>query len=487
MNNKGHNIINSPVKNNSLAENKGLDGNSSPVENNSLDKKNDLVENLIENLNNSNVEKRLESLLELSKLVKAGKIPKPERGNDVNNHIHTIYSFSPYSPSKAIWMAYKAGLITAGIMDHDSISGALEFIEAGKILGIATTIGVECRADFSKTPLKGRKINNPDQESIAYVALHGIPHSKINDVRKFFEPYARERNKRNSLMVSQLNCHLESYNMHDMHNMNNMHSMNNIHIDYENDVVPLSKRQEGGSVTERHILFALACALVDKFKKGRSLVDFLKKGLKIDIKPRIEEYLLDISNKNYEYDLLGVLKSDLVEKFYINAAGECPDIRELIDFSNSIGAISAYAYLGDVTDSVTGDKKTQKFEDDYIELLFEVLKELGFNAVTYMPSRNTIEQLKRVKSLCCKHGFFQVSGEDINSPRQSFVCMAMRDKEFENLVDSTWALVGHEIAATEDIGRSMFSRETIGKFPSLDERIRIYKEIGLSSARLPRS
>lgn len=43
-------------------------------------------------------------------------------------------------------------------------------------------------------------------------------------------------------------------------------------------------------------------------------------------------------------------------------------------------------------------KKSQKFEDDYLELLFDVIKQLGFNAVTYMPSRNTIEQLKRLKS-----------------------------------------------------------------------------------------
>ncbi|NLC69067.1 MAG: PHP domain-containing protein [Clostridiaceae bacterium] len=427
---------------------------------------------MVENLNHSSVEIRLESLRELVKLVEAGKIPRPERGNDVNNHIHTIYSFSPYSPAKATWMAYNAGLRTAGIMDHDSISGALEFIEAGKILGIATTIGVECRADFSATPLNGRKINNPDQDSVAYVALHGIPHQKIEDVRGFFYPYARERNKRNYLMVSRLNSLLEPYS---------------IHIDYEKDVVPLSKREEGGSVTERHILFALARALVEKYKRGKSLVDFLKEEMGISIKPRIEQYLLDASNEYYEYDLLGVLKSDLLEKFYADAARECPGIRELIDFSNSIGAISAYAYLGDVTDSVTGDKKAQKFEDDYIELLFEVLKELGFNAVTYMPSRNTITQLKRVKDLCCRHGFFQISGEDINSPRQSFICIAMRDREFENLFDSTWALVGHEIAATEDIRRGMFSRETIGRYPVLNERIRIYKEIGLSSAGLARA
>ena len=108
-------------------------------------------------------------------------------GGHVNNHIHTNYSFSPYSPSKAIWMAFKSGLSTAGIMDHDSISGAIEFIEAGKIAGIATTIGIECRTDFSATPLNGRRINNPDQDSIAYVAIHGIPIPKLQRWMSFLK------------------------------------------------------------------------------------------------------------------------------------------------------------------------------------------------------------------------------------------------------------------------------------------------------------
>ncbi|NMA95949.1 MAG: PHP domain-containing protein, partial [Clostridiales bacterium] len=128
---------------------------------------------LIDNLNNPNVSIRLDSLKTLASYIEDGKIDRPIKGQDVNNHIHTTYSFSPYSPTKAVWMAYNAGLTTAGIMDHDSIAGAKEFIEAGRLLGIATTIGVECRVDFSNTALKGRRINNPDQRSNVYMAIHG--------------------------------------------------------------------------------------------------------------------------------------------------------------------------------------------------------------------------------------------------------------------------------------------------------------------------
>ena len=85
----------------------------------------------------------------------------------VNNHIHTTYSFSPYTPAMAVEMAKMNGLETAGCMDHDSAGGSWEFIEAGKKYGMPVTVGVECRVDMSKTPLNGRRINNPDQDSVA--------------------------------------------------------------------------------------------------------------------------------------------------------------------------------------------------------------------------------------------------------------------------------------------------------------------------------
>jgi hypothetical protein len=73
-----------------------------------------------------------------------------------------------------------------------------------------------------------------------------------------------------------------------------------------------------------------------------------------------------------------------------------------------------------------------------------------------MPSRNTKEQLVRVKALCEQYQLFQISGEDINSPRQNFVCKAMRDSFFDNLRESTYALIKHEQEATKDITKAMF-------------------------------
>ncbi len=396
---------------------------------------------LVERLNNKDVLVRLESLRELMRMIEKGEIERPVSGEDVNNHIHTTYSFSPYSPTKAVWMAYNAGLKTAGIMDHDSLSGAREFIEAGKIVGILTTIGTECRASMAGTPLEDKRINNPDQKGIAYMALHGVPHQNIDIVIDFFKPYSEARIRRNRKMVDNINLLIAEAG---------------ISLDFDRDVLPLSNSFLGGSVTERHLLYALSKKITGRFGRGESVVDFLENELKMPVSAKVKTYLLDPENINYEYDLLGALKSNMVEKFYVDADEECPPVKDIIALGRKIGAISAYAYLGDVGDSVTGDKKTQKFEDDYIDLLFDTIKELGFNAVTYMPSRNTMDQLRRVRSMCDSYGFFQISGEDINSPRQKFICEAQRNPEFANLHDATLRLIRHENEATEDITKAMF-------------------------------
>ncbi len=418
------------------------------------------MEQLILQLNDCDVNKRIEALSKLKAMIDNGEMEKPATGSDVNNHIHTTYSFSPYSPAKAVWMAYNAGLKTAGIMDHDSLSGAREFIEAGKIIGMMTTIGVECRVSMRNTPLNGRRINNPDQKSVAYMAIHGIPHQNIDRVVEFFKPYTAARNRRNRAMLD---------------NINKLTAHVDIYTDFDRDVVPLSNFEAGGSITERHLLFAVSKNIVKTLGKGPKVVDFLKNDLKMNVSNKIEGFLSDPANDIYEYDLLGALKSDMVEKFYIDATDECPDVTEMIALAKEIGGISAYAYLGDVGNSVTGDKKTQKFEDDYLEELFDVLDSLGYNAVTYMPSRNTYEQLTKVRGLCQTHGLFQISGEDINSPRQKFICEAQRNPEFSNLYDATMALIGHEIAATEDISRAMFSDSTKAAYPDLEARIQYYK------------
>ena len=376
-------------------------------------------------LNKLNAPTREERIANLKEVLKTTTFPEmvPQY---INNHIHTTYSFSPYSPTAAVYAARMEGLCTAGIIDHDSISGAEEFLEAAKMINMPVTIGMECRVSMDGTRLEGRRTNNPDQVGVSYMTIQAVPHDKISTLTEFFRPYQAARHERNRQMIAKINDLLPG-----------------IELDYDKDVLPLSEAKEDGGVTERHLMYALAKKLVAQVGKGEAMVKKLN-DMGLTLSSKQVSQMLDLEYPFYEYDLLGILKGAFVPQIFIDATAECPKLPDMVKLCADVDAYLCYAYLGDVGDSVTGDKKAQKFEDDYLDDVFECLKEEGVKAVTYMPTRNTQAQLERLRGLCDSYGMFQISGEDINSPRQSFVIKAMENPMFKNLIDATWKLIEHE-------------------------------------------
>ena len=375
-------------------------------------------------LNKLNVPTKEARLANLAEVLKTTQFP-PTVPAYINNHIHTTYSFSPYSPTAAVYAARMEGLCTAGIIDHDSISGAREFLEAAEMIGIPVTIGMECRVSMDGTRLEGRRTNNPDQVGVSYMTIQGVPHDKIDVLTEFFKPYQAARHARNRKMMVRIN------------------ELCGVALDYDRDVLPLSEAADNGGVTERHLMYALAIELVKQVGKGQGMIDKLQ-SLGMSLSEKQKTMLLDTEYPFYEYDVLGMLKGTFVPKIFINATDECPKLPDMVKLCKEVNCFLCYAYLGDVGDSVTGDKKAQKFEDDYLDDVFECLKEEGVKAVTYMPTRNTTPQLERLRGLCDQYGMFQISGEDINSPRQIFVIRAMENPMFANLIDATWKLIEHE-------------------------------------------
>lgn len=375
-------------------------------------------------LNKLNAPTKEERLANLKEVLKNTTFP-PMVPQYINNHIHTTYSFSPYSPTAAVYAARMEGLCTAGIIDHDSISGAREFLEAAAIVDMPVTIGMEARVSMDGTRLEGRRTNNPDQVGVSYMTIQSVPHDKIDVLTEFFKPYQAARHTRNRQMIEKINA------------------LVGVELDYDRDVLPLSMASENGGVTERHLMYALAIELVKQVGKGQGMIDKLT-SLGMNLSEKQKALLSDTEYPFYEYDVLGMLKGTFVPKIFIDATDECPKLPDMVKLCKDVDAYLCYAYLGDVGDSVTGDKKAQKFEDDYLDDVFECLKEEGVTAVTYMPTRNTPAQLERLRGLCDQYGMFQISGEDINTPRQSFIIKAMENPMFQNLIDATWKLIEHE-------------------------------------------
>lgn len=423
-----------------------------------------MADTLLNALNGATPGERLAALREVAVRIAEGvEQTVPTKG--VNNHVHSFYSFSPYSPTMIAYRAWKAGLQAVGAMDHDSVAAADEMIEACKIIGIGSTVGCEIRVNLTGTAMEGKKVNNPDSHNIIYICLHGIPRPRLDEVSAFLDPIRDARGRRNRRMVERLNRITTRYDIEA--------------LDYDRDVYSESRAAEGGSVTERHILSALSTKITAKTGRGAALLGFLERGLGIILSDRIKEYLLDAQNPHYRYDLLGALKSSFLPRFFIQPdEEECISVCRAVEFSNTIGAIPCYSYLGDIAESPTGDKKAEKFEDEFLDDLVVEIKRIGFKAITYMPPRNSREQLDRVRRLCREHDLMEISGVDINSTRQSFSCPEILDPAFHHLIESTWALIAHEKLAGIDERYSLFSKENPLAGVSLSERLARYAEAG---------
>ncbi len=236
-----------------------------------------------------------------------------------------------------------------------------------------------------------------------------IPKKELTKADAFLRPIRDVRNLRNQAEVESLNALIAQSGLKP--------------LDFQQDVVPLSRFLDGGSITERHILSAFASRILELTGKGAAAVVFLEQNLAVRIEGKIRNLLLDKYNPHYIFDLLGVLKSSYLPKFFIQPSlEECVDVREVVAFGLSIGAIPAYAYLGDIEQSITGDKKAEHFEDAFLEELVAFLSQVGFPAITYMPPRNSETQMSRLQELCRKYQLMEISGVDINSSRQSFNC-----------------------------------------------------------------
>lgn len=414
-------------------------------------------------------EERLDALKTWQNLNKSDRF-KIGKG-EINNHIHTIFSFSPYTPAMAALRAKEAGLEAAGSVDHDSIAAADEMIQACALLGIGGCCGFEVRVSFKKGAdgnpgrFADRKINNPDSEGFVYMTVQGIPKNAVCAAAEFLKPVREQRLKRTKAMTVSANILLKEAGISE--------------IDFEKDICGCSKYDEGGGVTDRHLLAAAAKKITGKFGRGLQLTQCLKSKIGITVPVKIRPLLLQDDNPHYLYDLLGVLKTEFLPEIFIQPdENECIPAEKVTSFAASINAIPAYAYLGDIAESLTGDKRAEKFEDDYIDDLFDELSRLDYKAVTYMPPRNTPAQLEKVQQLCRKYKFMEISGVDINTSRQSFNCPEVLKDQYRHLVDTTWALIAHERLSGIDSRFGLFSQDNPFASFELEKRLNIYSGLG---------
>ena len=355
---------------------------------------NTTIEELEQKLDSFDSRQRKDALLALCDEVKAGRIDLPTPGTDVNLHCHTFFSYNSYgySPSKFAWLARKAGLAVAGVVDFDVLDALEEFLEAAKLLGLKGCAGLETRVfvpEFST-----RVMTSPGEPGITYHMGMGFPKAQLEGGQKeFLLSLRRTAQQRNRLLCGRVNRHLRP-----------------AELDYEQDVLVLTPT---GNATERHISLAYARKAAEIFSSGQDLADFWIEKLGVEVKlaelPESRELLNTIRAKTMKRGGVGYVQPDTCS---------FPLIADTNKFILAAGGMPVHTWLDGTSD---GEKA--------IEELLDVSMSTGSVALNIIPDRNytpgakdvKLENLYAVVEVAEKRHLPIVVGTEMNSPGQKFV------------------------------------------------------------------
>lgn len=353
-----------------------------------------LFEELESRLDSFNKAERKQALSELCGLVEAGKIELPSAGTDVNLHCHTFFSYNSYgySPSKFAWLARKAGLAAAGVVDFDVLDALEEFLDAARKLGLKACAGLETRVFVPE--FADKVINSPGEPGISYHMGVGFPRSVVPDDQEDFLFNLRvTAQKRNQELMGRVNQHLKP-----------------VELDYERDVLVLTP---SGNATERHMCLAYAHKAKAMFGDKDDLQKFWEEKLGVDIDPSAlpegRDLLNTIRAKTMKRGGVGYVQPD---------KGSFPLMADTNQFILGSGAIPTLTWLDGNSD---GEKE--------IERLIEVGMSTGAAAINIIPDRNytpgspdvKVKNLYHVVELAEKLHLPVVVGTEMNSPGQKFV------------------------------------------------------------------
>ena len=337
---------------------------------------------------------RKQALTALCEKVRAGEITLPRAGTDVNLHCHTFFSYNTYgySPSKFAWLARKAGLAVAEVVDFDVLDALEEFLAASKMLGLKACAGLETRVFVPE--FATRVMTSPGEPGITYHMGVGFPRATLGGEQKQFLLNLRQTaQQRNQDLMGRVNQHLKP-----------------VELNYEKDVLVLTP---GGNATERHMCLAYARKAKEVFPDDDKLSKFWSEKLGVEIEssalPQGGELLNTIRAKTMKRGGVGYVLPD---------KGSFPLMADTNRFLFEAGAIPTLTWLDGTSE---GEKA--------IEELLEVAMSTGAAAINVIPDRNytpgakneKTDNLYRVVELAEKLHLPVVEGTEMNSPGQKFV------------------------------------------------------------------
>ncbi len=368
-------------------------------------------------------------------------LPRPDTA--VNLHAHTFFSYNSYgySPAKYAWLARRAGLAMAGIVDFDVLDGLDEFFEAGRLLGLKTVGSLETRVFVPQ--YASRVINSPGEPGVAYHMGVGFPKTIEHPFLKRLRESAQRRVRE---MILRVNSYLRP-----------------VELDFDRDVVPLTPK---GNATERHLCEAYERRAIQVFPNEVNRNAFWTEKLRRPANGADLQAL--IRSKTMKQGGIGYVQPD---------GGSFPMLSEMNAFVLEAGAIPTLAWLDGMSEG-----------ESPAEQLVEMALASGTAAINIIPDRNykpgvkdqKLAKLNEIVALAERFHLPVMVGTEMNAPGNKFVD-SFGSSELKPLVPvfmrGAHIIYGHTVLQRQ-LGLGYLSPWAAGRFSGPAEKNRFYESVG---------
>jgi len=326
-----------------------------------------------------------------SELIKKKLNVANQKGLNINNHIHTPFSFSSFSDMKEVFeLAESEQIDVLGINDFYTADGFAEFKDMAFKANVFPVFNMEYIGLLKEEQAGDIRVNDPNNPGRTYLCgkAFKFPFKLDSNYADMLGQVIDESQVQVKEMVKKTNSYFSS-----------------LGLQLNFSLSEVKKRFAKNLVRERHLSRAIRVAVFENFSETEKRISIFEKILKMDVTEQLLSSEAGIEN---------AIRSKLLKKggyaFVEETESSFLPVTKLVKLILNAGGIPTYpVLLDDPEGNFTG------FEGDW-EKLYKRLVSLGIYAVELIPGRNDKKILADFVNFFDEKGFIVTFGTEHNTP-----------------------------------------------------------------------